>query len=199
MNPFVHTYYSNRAMALIKMFRFEQAEDDCTYVLERFPLTAAAAASAHAPAQDKGVGGSGLLGEKDRVKALLRRATARDALQKYDEAERDLKEVLRLEPGHRQAKEDLAMVRSQKAELDQARYNEAYASRLRGGGPPGGGAGAAAAAMMGGAGGGGVGVGLSPEERRLQMQVLSQMGLDPAAIEQMMAAEAAAGGGLGSY
>ncbi len=42
-----------------------------------------------------------------QVKALLRRATARDALEKYDEAERDLKEVLSLEPNNRQAREDL--------------------------------------------------------------------------------------------
>ena len=69
-------------MALIKMFRFEQAEDDCSVVLERFSSPT-------------------VVGEKDRVKALLRRATARDALQKYDEAEKDLKEVLRLEPGQR--------------------------------------------------------------------------------------------------
>ena len=42
-----------------------------------------------------------------QVKALLRRATARDALQKYDEAERDLKLVLNLEVNNKQAREDL--------------------------------------------------------------------------------------------
>ena len=109
-------------------------------------------------------------------------------------SQRDLKEVLRIEPGHRQAREDLSMVRSQKAELDQARYNEAFKARAaRGQGSP---------TAHGQGGGGGLGLGaLSPEERRQQMQMLAQMGLDPAAIEQMMAAEAAAaaGGGLGGF
>ena len=81
------------------------------------------------------------------------------------------------------------MVKSQRAELVQARYNEAFkmrAARGQGSAPSG-----------QGEGGGGLGMGmLSPEERRQQMQMLAQMGLDPAAIEQMMAAEAG-GGGLG--
>ncbi len=42
-----------------------------------------------------------------QVKALLRRATARDALQKYDEAEKDLRAVLAVEANNKQAREDL--------------------------------------------------------------------------------------------
>lgn len=42
-----------------------------------------------------------------QVKALLRRATARDALQKYEGAEKDLRSVLNLEPNNKQAREDL--------------------------------------------------------------------------------------------
>lgn len=42
-----------------------------------------------------------------QVKALLRRATARDALQKYDEAEKDLRSVLAIEANNKQAREDL--------------------------------------------------------------------------------------------
>jgi hypothetical protein len=42
-----------------------------------------------------------------QVKALLRRATARDALQKYDAAEKDLRAVLALEANNKQAREDL--------------------------------------------------------------------------------------------
>ncbi len=45
--------------------------------------------------------------ESPQVKALLRRATARDALQKYDGAEADLRAVLKIEPNNKQAREDL--------------------------------------------------------------------------------------------
>ncbi|KAG1660040.1 hypothetical protein FOA52_010025 [Chlamydomonas sp. UWO 241] len=93
-NPQCAVYFNNRAMACIRLFRFEQAEDDCCRALA-FPD----------------------LSEKDKVKALLRRATARDALQKYDDAERDLKQVLSLESNNRQAREDLQTLRAHKAEM----------------------------------------------------------------------------------
>ncbi len=48
-----------------------------------------------------------LLVDVRQAKALLRRATARDALQKYDGAEQDLRAVLKLEPHNKQAREDL--------------------------------------------------------------------------------------------
>ncbi|KAL6761662.1 hypothetical protein V8C86DRAFT_805711 [Haematococcus lacustris] len=95
-NPNNHVYYSNRAMACIKLFRFEQAEDDCNKVL-RFELA-----------------------DKDKVKALLRRATARDALQKYEGAEADLRAVLSLEPVNKQAREDLQALRRHQTEMAQA-------------------------------------------------------------------------------
>ncbi|GFR46794.1 hypothetical protein Agub_g8426, partial [Astrephomene gubernaculifera] len=76
-------YYNNRAMAFLKLFRFEQAEEECNKAL-RFDLK-----------------------EADKAKALLRRATARSALQKHNEAERDLRQVLAVEPNNRQAREDL--------------------------------------------------------------------------------------------
>ncbi|GAX80630.1 hypothetical protein CEUSTIGMA_g8065.t1 [Chlamydomonas eustigma] len=112
-NPQNAVYFNNRAMACIKLFRFEQAEDDCCKALQ-FPD----------------------LSEKDKVKALLRRATARDALQKYDEAEKDLREVLGLEPGNRQAREDLQNLRAHKAEMaaQQAAMAKAIRSRQAAGG-----------------------------------------------------------------
>ncbi|GIM05847.1 hypothetical protein Vretimale_10263 [Volvox reticuliferus] len=76
-------YYNNRAMACLKIFRFEQAEEDCNRALKF------------------------VLKEADKAKALLRRATARTALQKYAEAEKDLRQVLSVEPNNRQAREDL--------------------------------------------------------------------------------------------
>lgn len=75
------------------------------------------------------------LPEKDRVKALLRRATARDALQRPDDAERDLKEVLRLEPGNRQAREDLLALRRHKEEMGAATAAMVQAMRSAGGTP----------------------------------------------------------------
>uniref|UniRef100_A0A7S3VIH0 Amidase domain-containing protein n=1 Tax=Dunaliella tertiolecta TaxID=3047 RepID=A0A7S3VIH0_DUNTE len=93
LNPTSHVYYSNRAIACIKLFRFEQAEEDCKRALS-FDLS-----------------------QKDKVKALLRRATARDALQKYDAAEKDLRAVLALEANNKQAREDLQALRQHRAEM----------------------------------------------------------------------------------
>ena len=56
-------------MTCLKLFRFEQAEEDCHRAL------------------------GFNLGPADKAKALLRRATARSALQKLPEAEKDLRQV----------------------------------------------------------------------------------------------------------
>jgi len=98
-------YYSNRAIACIKLFRFEQAEEDCNRALD-FELS-----------------------DKDKVKALLRRATARDALQKYEGAEKDLRSVLSTEPNNKQAREDLQALRQHKSQMAQAQT--AMATQLR--------------------------------------------------------------------
>lgn len=116
-NPGSHVYLSNRAMACIKLFRFEQAEEDCNKVL-KFELT-----------------------DKDKVKALLRRATARDALQKYDLAEQDLRAVLKLEPNNKQAREDLRGLRQHQAQMAEAQAAMVQQMRVQqaaagpGGGP----------------------------------------------------------------
>lgn len=72
-----------RARAHARTHRFEQAEADCNRALS-FDLSTA-----------------------DRVKALLRRGTARQHLYRVPEAAEDFRAVLRLEPNNRQAREEL--------------------------------------------------------------------------------------------
>ncbi len=86
-------YYSNRAMAYLKAFHFELAEADCDRA-----LTLAE-------------------GDSDRVKALLRRGTARMHLYKADAAAKDFAAVLATEPNNRQAREELRALRQQQTEL----------------------------------------------------------------------------------
>eukprot|EP00884_Botryococcus_braunii_P000238 jgi/Botrbrau1/10214/Bobra.0362s0004.1 len=84
-------YLSNRAAALLKLMKFEEAEADCSEAL-RLALS---------------------------VKPLLRRAVARRALQKFDEAEKDLKWALQLEPNNRQAKLELKDLQASKQSLEE--------------------------------------------------------------------------------
>ena len=86
LDPADATFYNNRAAALLKLFRFEEAEADCDRVLH--------------------------LGKDFNVKALLRRGAAREALKKYMEAEKDYKHVLQQEPGNREARIGLQSVRA---------------------------------------------------------------------------------------
>ncbi|XP_061124204.1 RNA polymerase II-associated protein 3 [Syngnathus typhle] len=71
---------ANRAMAFLKLERFTEAEEDCT----------------------KAVSLDGTYS-----KAFARRATARVALGKLEEARKDFQEVLKLEPGNKQAQSEL--------------------------------------------------------------------------------------------
>ncbi|KAG2422871.1 hypothetical protein HXX76_015702 [Chlamydomonas incerta] len=123
-------YYNNRAMACLKIFRFEQAEEDCNRAL-RFDLK-----------------------EGDKAKALLRRATARSALQKYGEAEKDLRAVLAVEPNNRQAREDLTHLQQMKADMAAAQQRMVQDFAAQRAMAPGG-AEAVAAAAGGRAGGAG--------------------------------------------
>lgn len=82
-----------------------------------------------------------------QVKALLRRATARTALQKYSEAEADLRAVIAMQPNHRQAREDITNLRIMKAELSAAEQRAAAEYR------------SAAMQQAGSSGGGSVGGG----------------------------------------
>merc|ERR1712136_152376 len=75
----------NRAMALLKQDKFGAAEADCDAALELDPAY---------------------------VKALLRRGAARMALNKLEEAKVDFEDVLFLEASNKQAKQELAKVKS---------------------------------------------------------------------------------------
>ena len=77
-------YPSNRAMAHLKMGAYEEAERDCDLALRL---------------------------DQCNVKALLRRGAARAALGSYEEAAQDYARVLDIEPGNRQAKGELALLR----------------------------------------------------------------------------------------
>ncbi|KAG2489697.1 hypothetical protein HYH03_011806 [Edaphochlamys debaryana] len=163
-NPENPVYYNNRAMACLKIFRFEQAEEDCNRAL-RFDLK-----------------------EADKAKALLRRATARTALQKYTEAEKDLRQVLAVEPNNRQAREDLQHLQQMKTDMAAAQQRMvADFQQQRAMAAASGAAGGASAAAGGGSGrgaaGGLPGMGMLPpgfDPSQLPP------GMDPQALMQML-------------
>lgn len=70
------TYYSNRAAAYLAMYNFHQAESDCCKAIDL---------------------------DKKNVKAFLRRATAREFLGFYKEADEDFRQALVLEPTNKTA------------------------------------------------------------------------------------------------
>ncbi|XP_078138281.1 RNA polymerase II-associated protein 3 isoform X2 [Centroberyx gerrardi] len=71
---------ANRAMAFLKLERFKEAEADCSEAISL---------------------------DRSYTKAFARRATARVALGKLTEAKQDFQEVLKLEPGNKQALNEL--------------------------------------------------------------------------------------------
>ncbi|KAM8739922.1 RNA polymerase II-associated protein 3 isoform 1-T1 [Acanthopagrus schlegelii] len=71
---------ANRAMAFLKLEKFKEAEEDCTTAISL---------------------------DNTYSKAFARRATARVALGKLQEAKQDFQEVLKLEPGNKQALNEL--------------------------------------------------------------------------------------------
>jgi tetratricopeptide (TPR) repeat protein len=77
-------YPSNRAMAHLKMGAYQEAERDCDLALRL---------------------------DQCNAKALLRRGAARAALGSYKAAAQDYARVLDIEPGNRQAKDELARLR----------------------------------------------------------------------------------------
>ncbi|XP_059181867.1 RNA polymerase II-associated protein 3 [Centropristis striata] len=79
---------ANRAMAFLKLEKYKEAEEDCTRAISL---------------------------DKTYSKAFARRATARVALRKLEEAKQDFQEVLKLEPGNKQALNEL-----QKLQIDVA-------------------------------------------------------------------------------
>eukprot|EP00727_Mastigamoeba_balamuthi_P013833 m51a1_g9072 hypothetical protein (588) ;mRNA; r:127836-129949 len=74
---------ANRAMAYLKLSKFNQAEEDCTLAIRNDPKY---------------------------VKAYYRRAAARKALKKYGLAIQDLDKVLEMDPANKEAAEELRQV-----------------------------------------------------------------------------------------
>lgn len=74
---------ANRAMAFLKLERFKEAEEDCSKAISL---------------------------DNTYSKAFARRATARVALGNLVEAEKDFQEVLKLEPGNKQALNELQKI-----------------------------------------------------------------------------------------
>ncbi|XP_072311154.1 RNA polymerase II-associated protein 3 [Eucyclogobius newberryi] len=74
---------ANRAMAYLKLERFKEAEEDCTTAISL---------------------------DNTYSKAFARRATARVSLGKLEEAKKDFQAVLKLEPGNKQALNELQKI-----------------------------------------------------------------------------------------
>eukprot|EP00890_Picochlorum_soloecismus_P003480 jgi/Picsp_1/4132/NSC_01641-R1_amidase family protein len=80
LDPHNPVYFSNRAMAYLKLGGYQQAEEDCTRALKLDPCL---------------------------VKALLRRGASRVATCAFELAKEDFERVLDLEPNNRQALQEL--------------------------------------------------------------------------------------------
>ncbi|XP_027537999.1 RNA polymerase II-associated protein 3 isoform X2 [Neopelma chrysocephalum] len=88
---------ANRAMAYLKIEKYEEAEDDCTQAL---------------------------LLDASYSKAFARRGAARVALGKLKEAMQDFESVLKLEPGNKQAINELTKIRNELTEKEQRTRQE---------------------------------------------------------------------------
>ncbi|NXO67195.1 RPAP3 protein, partial [Phainopepla nitens] len=88
---------ANRAMAYLKIEKYKEAEDDCTQAL---------------------------LLDASYSKAFARRGAARVALGKLKEAIQDFEAVLKLEPGNKQAINELTKIRNELAEKEQQTRQE---------------------------------------------------------------------------
>ncbi|NWV23901.1 RPAP3 protein, partial [Origma solitaria] len=88
---------ANRAMAYLKIEKYKEAEDDCTQAL---------------------------LLDASYSKAFARRGAARVALGKLKEAIQDFEAVLKLEPGNKQAINELTKIRNELAEKEQQTHQE---------------------------------------------------------------------------
>ncbi|NWR49811.1 RPAP3 protein, partial [Regulus satrapa] len=88
---------ANRAMAYLKIEKYKEAEDDCTQAL---------------------------LLDASYSKAFARRGAARVALGKLKEAIQDFEAVLKLEPGNKQAINELTKIRNELAEKEQMTHQE---------------------------------------------------------------------------
>ena len=83
LDPQLLTAQNNRAMCWLKLGRFRQAMEDCDSVLNA---------------------------DAGNVKALLRRGTARQALEQLAEAAEDFRRVTELQPSNREAHSRLSAI-----------------------------------------------------------------------------------------
>ncbi|XP_014819490.1 PREDICTED: RNA polymerase II-associated protein 3 [Calidris pugnax] len=88
---------ANRAMAYLKIEKYEEAENDCTQAL---------------------------LLDASYSKAFARRGAARVALGKLKEAMQDFEAVLKLEPGNKQAMNELSKIKNELSEKEQQTHQE---------------------------------------------------------------------------
>ncbi|NWU41580.1 RPAP3 protein, partial [Hylia prasina] len=95
---------ANRAMAYLKIEKYKEAEDDCTQAL---------------------------LLDASYSKAFARRGAARVALGKLKEAIQDFEAVLKLEPGNKQAINELTKIRNELAEKEQQTHQEYLAVLIK--------------------------------------------------------------------
>ncbi|WIA37496.1 hypothetical protein OEZ86_014410 [Tetradesmus obliquus] len=169
LHPGHPVYANNRAMAYLKVFSFEAAEADCNRALA-----------------------SPQLAPQDRVKALLRRGTARMHKGDLRAARSDFREVLSAEPNNRQAREELKALQQQEQDMEQTRRQHALA----------------AAAAAANSGSGAALPGLPPQLADLDPATAAQLlasgelgDFDPRAMQAAAAAAAAASGmgGGGGY
>ncbi|NXH85965.1 RPAP3 protein, partial [Edolisoma coerulescens] len=95
---------ANRAMAYLKIEKYKEAEDDCTQAL---------------------------LLDASYSKAFARRGAARVALGKLKEAIQDFEAVLKLEPGNKQAINELTKIRNELSEKEQQNQQEYPAELIK--------------------------------------------------------------------
>mmetsp|Transcript_25291 Transcript_25291/g.68478 ORF Transcript_25291/g.68478 Transcript_25291/m.68478 type:complete len:523 (+) Transcript_25291:71-1639(+) len=104
LNPRSAAAYANRALALLKLGKWEEAEEDCS---------------------------AALVLEHTHVKALLRRAEARHKVRDLDGAAQDLRTALEFEPKNSQAKAKLDAVNDEAREARVRARSTAPVARTR--------------------------------------------------------------------
>ena len=99
LDPKKTVYYSNRAVALNTLGLHDRAEADCKHILSR---------------------------DSKNGKAFYQRALARRGMDRWREAEADLREVLRFQPGNESAKKMLMVVKGEVAKLPKQKVEDVW-------------------------------------------------------------------------
>ncbi|XP_060523801.1 RNA polymerase II-associated protein 3 isoform X2 [Cylas formicarius] len=96
-------FYANRALCYLKIEQYIKAEDDCTFSLKL---------------------------DKTYVKALQRRAAAREKLNKFGEAKVDLENVLLLEPKNNETKQVLERIKKKFGKFEETSSEQRPVSKF---------------------------------------------------------------------